>query len=538
LKLGKLLQALIQNEIEIGPRTYKYDNYTLISPTGSVQAGIEIKGIKYASNKIEPDDAFVAIVGFHTDGHQYIPDALKRGARLIVGSNREILTTLVNSKDYNGAVIIWVEDERRALANLAAAFYDYPARKLGVIGVTGTDGKTTTSFLISDLLEFAGKSTGLMGTVDLKVGKRRWKNDSRQTTLEAPEIQELLAEMAQEGLDYAVLESSSHGLALRKLLKCFYDVAVLTNVTSEHLDFHGTLEQYRRDKARLFEQLFEETRKPFRDAPKTAVINHDDPNAGLFINTVHDASWKLKESFRLLTYGLNPQASVYATDIQSTANGNSYTLNYQGQAVRVQLHLPGDFNIYNSMAAATVAIAEELDLAQIAAGLAQVKGVPGRMQTVNEGQDFTVVVDYAHTPESLSKVLKILRPLTKGKLLVVFGSAGERDRVKRPVQGRVAAELADFAVFTNEDPRLEDSDQIITEIAAGAKQAGWVEGKDFLCIADRETAIEEALRRAVAGDTVLLAGKGHEQCVIIGTVKVPWDEYRVAQTILRKLEQG
>jgi UDP-N-acetylmuramoyl-L-alanyl-D-glutamate--2,6-diaminopimelate ligase len=538
MKLGKLLQALSQDEIEVGHRTYRYDSYTLLSAPETAQADIEISGIKYASNKVEAGNAFVAVIGFHTDGHKFIPDAVRRGAKLIVGSNRDMLTAFIASEAYDGAAIIWVEDERRALANLAAAFYDYPARELGVIGVTGTDGKTTTTFLISDLLEFAGKSTGLTGTVDLKIGKRRWKNDSRQTTLEAPEIQELLAEMVQAGVDYAVLESSSHGLALHKLLKCFYDVAVLTNVTTEHLDFHGTVEQYRRDKARLFELLFEETAKDWLDFPKTAVINQDDPNAELYIDTMHDASWKLKESYRILTYGLGEQAIVRATDLISTAANNSYTLNYDKQSVRIKINLPGDFNVYNSLAAATVALNLGIDLETIAAGLAQVKGVPGRMQLVDEGQDFTVVVDYAHTPESLSKVLKILRPLTKGKLLVVFGSAGERDRIKRPMQGRVAAAIADFAVFTNEDPRLEDPDQILAEIAAGAQESGWIEGKDYLCIVDRTTAIEEVLRRAKSGDTVLLAGKGHEQCVIIGTEKVPWDEYSVAQTILRKLKNS
>lgn len=538
MKLGKLLEALTQDEIEVGHRTYKMDSYTLISSPESANPDIEISGVKYASNKVEPGDAFVAVVGFHTDGHKYIPDAIKRGAKLIVGANKAILGELVNATEYNGAAVVWVEEERRALTNLSAAFYAYPARQLGIIGVTGTDGKTTTTFLISDLLEFAGKSTGLMGTVDLKVGKRRWKNDSRQTTLEAPEIQELLAEMVHEGVDFAVLESSSHGLALRKLLKCYYDIAVLTNVTSEHLDFHGTVKQYRRDKARLFELLFEDSRKDFLAFPKTAIINYDDPNAELFIDTTHSASRKLRETFRILTYGLNPQADVFATNVESSANGSRYTLNYDGKKVRLQLGLPGDFNVYNSLAAATVAINIGVELETIAVGLAQVKGVPGRMQVVDEGQGFTVVVDYAHTPESLSKVLKILRPLTKGKLIAVFGSAGERDRVKRPAQGRVAAELADCAVFTNEDPRLEDPDQILAEIAEGAKQAGWHEGKDFLCIADRATAIEEALRRASSGDTVLLAGKGHEQCVIIGTEKVPWDEYTITQNILRKLKQG
>jgi len=510
LELEKLLAALPQKRII------------------ALGKAADIIAIVYSSHKATPDALFVAVVGFHTDGHSYISDAVQRGAIAIVGCNAELLEQFVASPDYNGVTVIQVDDEREALANLAACFYGYPARQLNVIGVTGTDGKTTTTFLISAMLDSAGRSTGLIGTVDFKVGARRWSNASRQTTPEAVEVQELLAQMVAEKVPYAVLESTSHALALRKLLNCGYDVAVLTNVTQDHLDYHGSLEQYRRDKARLFGYLTSEPPKPFVKFPKTAIVNADDPNAALFLETAGPQT-------NHLTYAIYNPAEVRATEIVATASRLEYTLNSPAGNIRLNLRLPGEFNVYNSMAAACVGLSQGLTLAEIKTGLESVAGVPGRMQTVEEGQPFAVVVDYAHTPDSLAKVLNILRPLTTGKLITVFGSAGERDRVKRPLQGEIAARLADFAVFTNEDPRLEDENQILDEIAVGAERIGWQEHQNFLKIADRRAAIEAAVARAKEGDTILLAGKGHEQSIIMNGYKIPWDELTEARTAIEKM---
>jgi UDP-N-acetylmuramoyl-L-alanyl-D-glutamate--2,6-diaminopimelate ligase len=514
LELEQLLGALSQPEL-----------------LAAGQTGTEIKAIYYSSNEVQPDALFVAVVGFHTDGHRFISDAAQRGAVAIVGSNREKLEEFVRSPAYNGAAVVWVTDERAALNHLAAAFYGYPARKLGVIGVTGTKGKTTTSFLISQMLEVGNYSTGLIGTVDFKVGKRRWANATRQTTPEAPQVQELLSEMVAEKVEFAVIESSSHGLALRKLLDCAYDVAILTNLTHEHLEFHGTFEQYRQDKGLLFEYLSEEAPKPFLKFPKTAIINEDDPQAAYFKEVA------LQKAIAVLTFAIERPADVMAHSIESDARRLHYIARTPLGEVALNLHLPGRFNVYNSLAALCTGLVLGLSLDEIKRGLESVTGVPGRMETiiVSEDQPFSVIVDYAHNPDSLEQVLKVLRPLTPGKLVALFGSAGERDVAKRPMQGEVAARLADFAIFTNEDPRLEDENTIIDEIAAGAERLGWRDGYEFLKIADRRAAIEAAFAQAKPGDTILLAGKGHEQCIIMGNTKMPWDDREEARIALSRL---
>ena len=520
MKLQPLLEVLAKKE--------------LLAPG---QLETEIKAVVYSSAEVQPGAIFVAIVGFHTDGHKFIIDASRRGAAAIVGSNQVLLQEFVQSPEYKGTAVVWVEDERAALNHLAAAFYDYPAHKLGIIGVTGTKGKTTTSFLISQMIEAGGYSSGLIGTVDFKVGARRWANDTRQTTPEAPQVQALLAEMRRERVDFGVIESSSHGLALRKLLDCAYDVAVFTNITHEHLDFHGTFEQYRQDKALLFEYLSSEKPKPFLKFPKTAIINQDDPNAEFFKQRTLEAAAKHSRKVLILTYGLEHPADVTAYQIESDARRLDYSARTPLGEVRLNLSLPGRFNVYNSLAAVCTGITLGLSLEEIKRGLESVKGVPGRMESiiVSETQPFSVIVDYAHNPDSLEQVLKTLRPLTPGRLIVLFGSAGERDLSKRSMQGAVAARLADFAIFTNEDPRLEDENKIIAEIAVGAEKLGWQEGSQFLNIADRRIAIKTAFERARAGDTVLLAGKGHEQCIIIGPEKVPWDDREEARAALQTL---
>ncbi len=501
------------------------------------QAGAEVSGVVYSSGEVQPGSIFVAVVGFHTDGHQYIPQAIERGASAVIGSNRAKLLELAQSPEAEKVAIVWVEDERAALNHLTAAFYNYPARKLGIIGVTGTKGKTTTSFLISQMIEAGKFSSGLIGTVDFKVGKRRWANDTRQTTPEAPQIQELLAEMVAEKVDFAVIESSSHGLALRKLLDCAYDVAIITNLTHEHLDFHGTFESYREAKGLLFEYLSEGEPKTFLPFPKTAIINQDDANAEFFKELSLQKAAERGREVAIMSYAIDHPADVTAHSIQSDARRLRYIARTPQGEIELNLNLPGRFNVYNSLAAVCAGLTVGLSLEEIKRGLESVAGVSGRMETivVSENQKFSVIVDYAHNPDSLEQVLKILRPLTAGKLIAVFGSAGERDVAKRPMQGEITARLADFAVFTNEDPRLEDENQIIDEIAAGAEKLGWQEGRDFLKIADRRAAIEAAFAQAAPGDTVLLAGKGHEQCVIIGTTKVPWDERDEARLALHKI---
>ncbi|MGB9724479.1 MAG: UDP-N-acetylmuramoyl-L-alanyl-D-glutamate--2,6-diaminopimelate ligase [Chloroflexia bacterium] len=487
---------------------------------------VEIAGLSYDSRRVQPGHLFVAIRGAHVDGHDYISQALERGAVAVVAEAGRNLALPVP--------LIPVPDPHAFLADLAAAFYDYPARRLLVVGVTGTDGKTTTCFLTSSVLEAAGYTTALFGTVDFKIGPRRWANKTRQTSPEALEAQAFLREAVEAGCTAAVLESSSHGLALHRLEHCEYDVAVLTNVTHEHLDLHGTVEAYRLAKARLFEMLGEARKVgpegELRPGRGIGVVNLDDPHAPLYTARTPGPLW---------TYALrNPEARVRAREIVLRAEGTSFCLETPEGNFPIRLRLPGTFNVYNALAAACVGLALGAPAGAVAEGLAAVEGVTGRMQRVDEGQPFTVLVDYAHTPEAFETVMGMLRPLVSGRMIAVFGSAGERDREKRPMQGEIAARYCELLVITDEDPRREDREAILREIAAGAERLGKRAGRDFLCIADRREAIRTAFGQARPGDLVLLLGKGHEGCIFYADYALPWDEAGVAREVLREMGYG
>jgi len=403
-----------------------------------------------------------------------------------------------------------------------------------IVGVTGTDGKTTTTFLTSVALEAGGAITGLMGTVDFKIAGRMWANDSRQSTPEAPEVQALLRDMAEAGCTYAVIEATSHALSARwnRLAGSAFDVAVLTNVTQEHLDFHGTVEQYRRDKARLFEMLaeFNDAAAPFKQR-KIAIVNADDPHHRMFLDAA-------PVSAERLTYAVHAHADVRAEDVRSTRDGLRFRVTTPWDAADARLRLTGDFNVWNALAALTVACAEGVPLERCLAALERVPGVRGRMERIEAGQPFTVLVDYAHTPGAFEKLFRIVRPLTEGQVIAVFGSAGERDRAKRPLQGEIAGRFCDLVIVTDEDPRLEDRAAIIAEIAAGAEAVGKRIGETCLCIPDRALAIRTAFAYARPGDIVLLLGKGHEGSIIYGTTPVPWDEAAEARRALAELGYG
>jgi UDP-N-acetylmuramoyl-L-alanyl-D-glutamate--2,6-diaminopimelate ligase len=381
----------------------------------------------------------------------------------------------------------------------------------------------------------------MIGTVDFKVGVRQWANETRQSTPEAPEVQALLREMADADCGYAVIEATSHALSARwnRLGGCAFDVALLTNVTHEHLDFHGSVEQYRHDKARLFEMLGEgdaaafsiphpASRIPARKARKIAIVNADDPHHRMFLDAA-------PASAERLTYAVNSPADVRAYNVLASAAGLRFRVETAWGGAQLNLKLTGDFNVSNALAALTVGLAEGVPLATCVAALEAIPGVRGRMERIEQGQPFTVLVDYAHTPGAFEKLMSITRPLTDGQLIAVFGSAGERDREKRAIQGAVAARFCDFLVLTDEDPRLENRDSIIAEIAQGAEQAGKREGRGYARIPDRPAAIRAAFAHARPGDIVLLLGKGHESCIIYGDTKTPWDEAGEARVALREL---
>jgi UDP-N-acetylmuramoyl-L-alanyl-D-glutamate--2,6-diaminopimelate ligase len=519
-------------------------------------ADIEITSIAYDSRAVRPGSLFIAIRGFHADGRAFIPQALQRGAAAILVDDPQLtvgdwgLETGSNpASARQPPAIVVVPNSRVALAPIAAAFYGYPGAAMRVIGITGTDGKTTTTFLTSAVLEASGRSTGMMGTVDFKVGARQWANDTRQSTPEAPEVQALLRDMADAGCGYAVVEATSHALSARwnRLGGCLFDVALLTNVTHEHLDFHGSVEQYRRDKARLFEMLGEDQRSSTKDQNssglvpgplslaasvdkrrKVAIANADDPHHRLFLDAAPPGAERL-------TYAIGSPADVRAYDIVSSAAGLRLRAETPWGRADLNLKLTGDFNASNALAALTVGLAEGLPIEACVAALEAIPGVRGRMERIELGQPFTVLVDYAHTPGAFEKLMSIVRPLTSGQLIAVFGSAGERDREKRAIQGAVAARFCDLLILTDEDPRLEDREAIIAEIAQGAEQAGKREGRGYLRIADRPAAIRAAFAHARPGDIVLLLGKGHEACIIYGETKQPWDEAGQARAALREL---
>ena len=468
-----------------------------------------VSGLAIDSRVVQPGDLFAALRGADFDGHMFIPEAERRGAGAL----------LVEALASTTLPQIQVANSRAALARISAEFFSHPSQELGVIGITGTDGKTTTSHLVDYILRSSGLKTGMVGTVAIRIGDSEDFHPSRQTTPESNEIQRYLRRMVDDGVEWAILEATSHGLAMHRLDSLRFTIGAVTNITHEHLDYHGSIENYRRAKATLLQRVAAES--------GVVIVNADDPGSAAIKHFAEGAF-----IIRYSTAGADSE--LRALKIQSDPMGNRFTLD-AGSWGRAEVALPliGDFNIANAVCAAGIAIAADVSLPQIAEALSTAPPVPGRMAVVEAGQPFTVVVDYAHTPEALEKVLLLLRSLHPGgRLIVVFGSAGERDVDKRPLQGSVAAKLADIAVVTSEDPRFEDPESIIAQIAEGAKAAGAREGATLFRRTDRRDAIQLAFDHARAGDCVLLAGKGHEGSIIWGREKLPWDEVAVARSLL------
>ncbi len=477
--------------------------------------GTVVSDVAYDSRLVRPGSLFAALVGGDVDGHAFVPDAIARGAAALL-VEREVAAPVPQ---------LVVPSSRAALADVAAEFFGQPSAELDVVGVTGTDGKTTTAFLVDHLLRAGGLRTGMVGTVAVRVGETLLAHETRQTTPESADIQRYLRQMVDAGSDWGILEATSHGLAMHRLDRVRFAIGAVTNVTHEHLDFHGTVEAYRRAKGILFERT--------GAAGGALVVNADDEGARSLLAFGGGGS--------ILRYAVHDAAAdLRAVDVVSDGAGSRFRLEGPGgRAAPVRLPLIGEFNVANALCAAAIALAAGVELPAIAEALGRAPAVPGRMAAIAAGQPFAVVVDYAHTPDALAKVLRLLRRLQPGgRLAVVFGSAGERDVEKRPRQGAVAAQLADFAVFTSEDPRHEDAAAIIAAIAAGAAAAGGREGETYVRVVDRRAAFERALGWAGTGDCVLLAGKGHEGSIIWGREKRPWDEAAVAREVLAELGYG
>lgn len=424
-----------------------------------------------------------------------------------------------------------------AEAILLNVAHGFPAHGLQVIGVTGTNGKTSTSFLIHRMLHEAGLKVGLMTTVAYGAGLHIKPQISHMTTASVPLLHKRITELKQQGIEYLVLETTSHALAQHRVFGVPYSIAVMTNLTHEHLDYHGTFERYRAAKIKLF-KLANRNRKGLR----AGVANADDPNGRLFTNEVKHPT----------LYGIE-NGDLRARDITLSPAGVSYTATIGDDVYRIRCNLPGKFNVYNSLAAVGVGRALGLTKEQIEKGIAALEGVEGRMTRIDEGQDFDVIVDYAHTPDSFEQLFKDLKPVVKGKLIVLFGSAGRRDEEKRTTQGELAGQYADEVIVTEEDDRDMDGQEIMQQIAAGAKKHGKKEGKDLFLIHDRPDAIQFAVDRARKGDTILLLGKGHEKDILRNgpraaelrhlqqddrnperVIKIAWDEIAAARQALKR----
>lgn len=480
---------------------------------GSVE--LEVHGIRYDSRQVTPGDLFVCITGFKRDGHDFLEAAWAAGAVAALVERSDL-----SAKALKGGTVVQVADARQSLALVASRFYGHPSRKLAMVGVTGTNGKTTTTYLVESVLRHAGHQVGLIGTIGYHCDGVQM--EAARTTPESCDLQALLERMACMGADSVVMEVSSHALALHRVDSCEFDVAVFTNLTQDHLDFHGTMEAYRSAKLSLFERLGVGSTKTME---KAAVVNLDDPAADLFLGASRVTRY---------TYSVQRPADLSATDIRMGPDGIQCRLQTPWGATAIRSPLLGRYNLSNILAAAATGLHLGVDLPAVADGIAALRHVPGRCERVEEGQEFSVMVDYAHTPDALRRVLQMARQCCPGRLIVLFGCGGDRDRGKRPVMGEAALQLADFTVITSDNPRSEDPHQIIEEVEIGAKKV-WGHGKGYVTILDRGMAIREALSLAGRGDMVMIAGKGHEAYQILRDRTIPFDDRQVAREALHEL---
>ena len=451
---------------------------------------VEITGIAYDSRNVVEGNVFVCIKGFETDGHRFAKMAEKNGAAVIVAED---------PVDVN--IPVWyVKNSRQAIADLACTFYEHPSEKFKLIGVTGTNGKTTITYLVRSILEEAGMSVGIIGTNQNIIGDKVLVTQSTTpTTPNALELQQLFDEMARNQADCVVMEVSSHALELERVRGCHFDVGVFTNLTQDHLDFHKTMENYLKAKAKLF------------DMSDKGVVNFDD-DGGKRIVAEKDCD--------ILKVGLTSESDLWAENIRITARGDEFDLNYQGKQYAMKIGIPGKFSVYNAICAAGAALQLGIDMDTIQRGLAKAKGVLGRVEVVPTETDYKVLIDYAHTPDGLENIINAVKEFAEGDVITLFGCGGDRDNTKRAVMGEIAGRLSDFSIITSDNPRTEKPEAIVEQIVEGMQKT---DGK-YTVIVDRREAIGYALDHAKPGDVIILAGKGQETYQIIGKEKVDFDE--------------
>ena len=476
---------------------------TILNSIGSLDK--EIGGITYDSRSITSDGLFIAVSGFKVDGHAYIGEAIARGAAAVVTEKECMLAY------QEGTTAIMVEDSRVAMATIAANFYQSPSRELGVIGITGTNGKTSTSYFTQQILEKLDSKIGVIGTLGIQLGDKKLPiSITTVTTPEAIELQQTFREMADAGAKRCVMEVSSHSLALERVGDIRFRHAVFTNLTQDHLDFHHTMEEY-----------FLEKKKLFKRTDGKCIINCDDPyGRQLFEECKTEAC----------SFGLHGEWNLRAENLELGIRGSSFDLIVYGQRARVETKLLGEFAIYNLLAAAAIAYHEGMDFDAICKAIPQVKGICGRFELVETPADYSVVIDYAHSPDGVDKVIQAARAITKGRVITVFGCGGDRDQTKRPIMGRIASEGSDLVVITSDNMRTEDPLFIISQIEEGISP----DRQNYICQPDRTKAVDEALGLAEKNDLILLLGKGHERYQIIGNKKIPMDERKIVQAYFEK----
>ncbi|UOE92933.1 UDP-N-acetylmuramoyl-L-alanyl-D-glutamate--2,6-diaminopimelate ligase [Alkalihalobacillus sp. LMS39] len=464
-----------------------------------------ITSIEMDSRSVKQGSLFVCLKGFHVDGHDYIDEAINKGAVAIL-SERAIHVSVP---------VIVVKDTSLALAVIANHFFHYPTNQLTLIGVTGTNGKTTTTHIIEKMVQNAKRKTGLIGTMYKKIGEVTY--ETQNTTPESLELQRTFAQMVSNEVEVAIMEVSSHALDLGRVRGSNFDIGVFTNLTPDHLDYHETMEKYKQAKGLLFSQLGNRYDK---DTRKVAVLNEDDPATN---------QYKRMTAAQVITYGIKQQSDVMAHSISMKTSGTHFNLKTPVGSSDVSMKLVGMFSVYNVLAAVSTSVALGIKLDTIVESIEQIEGVPGRFELVDAGQPFSVIVDYAHTADSLKNVLKTIKEFAKGDVWCIVGCGGDRDRTKRPLMAKIAVDWADYAIFTSDNPRSEDPIAIIDDMKAG------VEGRDYHVVLDRKKAIETTIQKAKKEDVVIIAGKGHETYQIIGATTYEFDDRIVAKEAIRRV---
>ncbi|MEF9933731.1 MAG: UDP-N-acetylmuramoyl-L-alanyl-D-glutamate--2,6-diaminopimelate ligase [Clostridium sp.] len=459
----------------------------------------EVNKLCYSTKDIEKDSLFFAIIGLNVDGHTFVNNAVESGASVVVVSKDVEVT--------GDVTIVKVKDTRGAMSIISSNFYGNSSDKMDVVGFTGTNGKTTSTFMMKSILEKAGKLPSLVGTIYNVIGNE--SVEAKRTTPESRDLQEMFSQMVNRGSDSCIMEVSSHSLDLKRVYGVKFKVGVFTNLTQDHLDYHNDMESYFEAKMALFEEC------------EKAVINIDDEYGKKAAQRYND---------KVLTYGLTSDAMLCASDISISSTGTEFNVHYNGEVVHISLHLPGKFNVYNSLGCIGAALIMGLSLETIKVGLESLLSVPGRSEKIASDKGFTIIIDYAHTPDGLINILSSTREYTKGRLIALFGCGGDRDRTKRPLMGKAAGDVADFCIVTSDNPRSEEPALIIEDILPGVKESNC----EYVIIVDRKEALKYAINNAKKDDVIVVAGKGHETYQILKDKTIDFNEKEIVLQFLKE----